>query len=86
MKVPFKGQLSNSARAITQRTWASMRDEEEQAIESAGTADRSAKYQLKKKLSKDGAYQSASQDQQKAMLSAAEEELAAKRFRACKSG
>jgi hypothetical protein len=63
-----------------------MRSEEEKAIESARTADRSAKYQLKKKLGNDSAYQSASQRQQKAMLSAAEEELAAERFTACKSG
>jgi hypothetical protein len=44
MKVPYKGPLSSSARAVMQRTQAAMQNEEEKAVESAKAADQAAKY------------------------------------------
>lgn len=62
-----------------------MRSKEEKVIKSARTLDQSAKYQLKRKLKKLPNYNSALQHNQDAMLSAAVEELAKKRFKAYKS-
>lgn len=86
MKVPFKGQLSNSVWAVTQRSRAALRNEEEEALERARTADRSAKYQLKKKLQKHPDYQCALQAKKDLILAAAEEEQNNARFKAYKSG
>lgn len=63
-----------------------MRNKEEQAIESAGNADRAAKYQLKKKLKALPNYMAATDVAKEAMLQAAEEDLAEKRFSTNKSG
>jgi hypothetical protein len=58
--VPFKGKLSDSARAIKQRTQAALRNKEAIAVERAKDSDRAARYQLKKRLKKDPEYIKAS--------------------------
>lgn len=86
LRVPYKGPLSNSDRAIAQRTRAATRSEEEDALHQAKAGDRSAKYQAKKRLEKDEKYCSATSAKQTVLLSEAEEALAEARFRDMKSG
>lgn len=85
-KVPYKGKLSMSSRAIAQRDRAASATKEEKALENAGAADRAAKYNLKKKLSDDKAYQSASKAEQEAVFKYKWEEITAKRFASQQSG
>jgi hypothetical protein len=84
--VPFKGKLSDSARAIEQRTRAALRDEEATAVERAKDSDRAARYQLKKRLEKDPEYVKASLMQREKRLAKEEEKLADRRFQDNKSG
>ena len=86
MKVPYKNQLSNSSRAIAQRNRAALRNKEEKAISNAKASNHAAKYQLKKKLQAEQTYITASEAEKKAMLAAAEEKVAEKRFNAYSSG
>jgi hypothetical protein len=84
--MPFKGKLSNTARAVEQRTRAALRDSEHKALEMAKDSDRAAKYQLKKKLLKDPEYVKASATEQEKCLTKEEEKLAERRFKDKKSG
>jgi hypothetical protein len=83
--MPFKGKLSNTARAVKQRTQAALRDSEHKALEIAKDSDRAAKYQLKKKLLKDPKYVKASATEQEKCLTKEEEKLAKRRFKDKKS-
>lgn len=60
LSVPFRGNLSDSARAAAQRERAAMRDAEESDLAKAKAGDRAAKYQLKKRLRGQDKYRLAS--------------------------
>jgi hypothetical protein len=83
--VPFKGKLSNSTRAIEQRTRAALRNKEATAVERAKDSDRATRYQLKKRLKKDPKYIKASLIQQEKRLTKEEEKLTNRRFQDNKS-
>lgn len=86
LSVPFRGNLSDSARAAAQRERAAMRDAEESDLAKAKAGDRAAKYQLRKRLGEDAEYKQASQGKKDAIFAKLEEDLDEKRFRARKSG
>ncbi|KAE8841946.1 hypothetical protein CFE70_001394 [Pyrenophora teres f. teres 0-1] len=83
--VPYKGPLSSSSRAVAQRERKAQFDKEEKALESTRSADRAAKYQLKKQYLSDPDYTSASKRRQEEILLAAYESLASRRFEQMKS-
>ncbi|RMZ71905.1 hypothetical protein GMOD_00009263 [Pyrenophora seminiperda CCB06] len=85
LKVPYKGSLSTSSRAVAQRDRASQLDIEQRELEAAQASDRSAKYQLRKRIMKTPKYQGLSEIEKAALLSAKEEELAEDRYRSQKS-
>jgi hypothetical protein len=80
-KVEYKGPFSHTARAIRQRDLAASRSKEEQALASAASADRAAKYQLKKNLLKDATYAALSTNEQETFLNKEWEKVEAKRFK-----
>lgn len=84
--MPFKGELSNSTRAVQQRDRNATRDMETKAIDDAHAADRQAKYQLKKRIKKSARYQALGDVAQKALLTTEEEKLNESRFDSKKSG
>lgn len=83
---PFKGNLSDSTRAIAQRERAAQKDAEALALSKAKDGDRAAKHQLKKRLKKDSAYISAPMAKKEAIRAKVEEELDENRFRSWSSG
>ncbi|KAI0573131.1 hypothetical protein TUN199_10205 [Pyrenophora tritici-repentis] len=85
LKVPYKGVLSDSARAVAQRDKAKLQDEEQEALKAAGGSDRAARYQLRKKLNASKKFQDMSPAAQETALQTAQEELDEKRYRTCKS-
>ncbi|KAL7771314.1 hypothetical protein CFE70_001257 [Pyrenophora teres f. teres 0-1] len=76
LTIPYKGPLSSSSRAVAQRERKAQFDKEEKALESTRSADRAAKYQLKKQYLLDLDYTSASKRRQEEILLAAYESLA----------
>ncbi|KAG9187930.1 hypothetical protein G6011_01853 [Alternaria panax] len=85
LKVPFKGALSSSSRAVAQRDRAALLDAETKALESASGADRAARYQLKKKIKSSDKYKNKTVARQQELLKTQQEELDEKRYRTCKS-
>jgi hypothetical protein len=63
-----------------------LRSEEEKVIASADSADRAAKYQLRKKMAQLNTYKSATKAQQDLQFAAEWEKIAAKRFDSRQSG
>lgn len=79
-KATFKGELSNSARAIHQRDKAAQRSIEEAALYNADASDRAAKYALTRRLDKDPQHQLLSAVEQQIVLDSKLEELVQGRF------
>ncbi|KAG9384439.1 hypothetical protein A1F94_003986 [Pyrenophora tritici-repentis] len=80
LSVPYTGSLSGSARAIAQRERKALFDKEEKVLESVRTADRSAKYQLKKSLLQQPKYKLANSARQAKLLEKEWDILSEKRF------
>lgn len=78
--MPFKGELSTTARAMHQRDRAASRTEEEQAVENAKAADRAAKYQLKSKFKKNAENNKLSEENREKLLQRDLETMDDKRF------
>ncbi|KAA8617761.1 Dimer-Tnp-hAT domain-containing protein [Pyrenophora tritici-repentis] len=85
LSVPYTGSLSGSARAIAQRERKALFDKEEKVLESVRTADRSAKYQLKKSLLQQPKYKLANSARQAKLLEKEWDILSEKRFTQKKS-
>ncbi|KAI1514223.1 Dimer-Tnp-hAT domain containing protein [Pyrenophora tritici-repentis] len=85
LSVPYTGSLSGSARAIAQRERKALFDKEEKVLESVRTADRSAKYQLKKSLLQQPKYKLANSARQAKLLEKEWDILSEKRFTEKKS-
>jgi len=86
LRVPHKGSLSNSTRAIAHRDRSALLNAEGKALEAARAADRAARYNLKKRLKKTEAYNKAKENMQEEILRSEQEKLDENRYRAMKSG
>ena len=86
LKVLYKGTLSSSSYAITQRDRVALLNTKAKALKRANSVDCVAKYQLYKKLKGADKYKSEDVAGRKKLLATAQEELDEKRFRTCKSG
>jgi len=78
--------LSTSARAVAQRNRDAMRTLEEKILDRAKAADRSAKYQLKRKINKSDEHQGLAEEEKEVLIEAKYEELAERRYTQKKSG
>jgi len=78
--------LSTSARAVAQRNRDAMRTLEEKILDRAKAADRSAKYQLKRKIDKSDEHQGLAEEEKEVLIEAKYEELAERRYTQKKSG
>ncbi|KAG9384494.1 hypothetical protein A1F94_004041 [Pyrenophora tritici-repentis] len=85
LSVPYTGSLSGSACAIAQRERKALFDKEEKVLESVRTADRSAKYQLKKSLLQQPKYKLANSAREAKLLEKEWDILSEKRFTQKKS-
>ena len=78
--------MSTSARAVAQRNRDAMRTLEEKILDRAKAADRSAKYQLKRKIDKSDEHQGLAEEEKEVLIEAKYEELAERRYTQKKSG